>query len=330
MSDRASVLVTRRIPSRSLEPLRDAGFEVRQWDSDDPIPRDVLVAEVAHAQGLLPMVTERVDDALLDAAPLLRVVGNYAVGYDNVDVPACTRRGVVACNTPGVLTETTADLTWALLMASARRVVEAADYVRHGSWTTWGPMLLLGQDVHHATLGIVGMGRIGWQVARRAFGFDMRVLYHSRRRRADLETQGPIQYVDFETLLRDSDFVSIHVDLNPSTRHLFSTAQFKLMKATAHLVNAARGPIVDPRALYEACKSGEIAGAALDVTDPEPIPAGDPLLSLPNVLILPHVGSASEETRYQMGRLAAENIAAVLQGRPPPTPLNPEVLAAAR
>ncbi len=327
MSDeRPSVLVTRRIPEESLQPLRDAGVDIRQWESDDPMPREVLLAEAAPVRGLLPMVSDRVDAELLDAAPLLKVVGNYAVGYDNIDLSACTQRGVVACNTPGVLTETTADLAWALIMAAGRRIVEAAEYVKQGRWKTWEPLLLLGRDIHHATLGIVGMGRIGWEVARRGFGFDMRVLYYDVNRRPDLEAQAPIEYVDFATLLREGDFVSVHVDLNPSTRHLFSTQQFKLMKRTAYLVNAARGPIVDPRALYEACRSGEIAGAGLDVTEPEPIPPDDPLLTLPNVLVLPHIGSASHDTRRKMGTLAAENIAAVLAGRRPPTPLNPEVL----
>ena len=323
------VLVTRRIPGEGPRTLREAGLEVRQWESDEPIPRERLLAEVANAQGLLCMSADRVDQALLDAAPRLRVVGNFAVGYDNIDVPACTRRRVVACNTPGVLAETTADLTWALLLAVARRVVEGVEYVKQGHWKYWGPRILLGQDVHHRTLGIVGMGQIGWEVARRGLGFDMRVLYYSRTRRTDLEARAPIQYVDFEALLRESDFVSIHVSLSAETRHLFSTPQFRAMKRSAILVNAARGPIVDQAALYEACKDGQIAGAGLDVTDPEPIPPDDPLLSLPNVVVLPHIGSATLATRTRMGTMAAENIAAVLTGRRPPSPLNPEVLEAA-
>ncbi len=327
--DHPSVLVTRRLPDGSLKPLHEAGIHVRQWESDDPMPRDVLLSEVASVQGLLPMVSDRVDQELLDSAPLLKVVGNYAVGFDNIDVPACTHRGVVACNTPGVLTETTADMAWTLLMAVARRLVEGVDYVRAGNWKTWGPLLLLGHDVHHATIGIAGMGRIGWEVAKRAFGFDMRVLYYDVNRREDLEKKGPIQYVDFDTLLRESDFISVHVDLNPSTRHLFSTPQLRQMKRTAYLINAARGPIVDPDALYAACRDGEIAGAGLDVTEPEPIPMDSPLLTLPNVVIAPHIASASHETRYRMGELAARNVAAVLSGHPAVTPLNPEVLARA-
>ncbi len=320
--DRPSVLVTRRIHEASLEPLRKANLHIRQWESADPMPRNVLLREVASVQGLLPMVSDRVDQDLLDAAPLLKVVANYAVGFDNIDVPACTRRGVAVCNTPGVLTETTADMTWALLMAVARRLVEGVDHARAGNWNAWGPLLLLGHDVHHATLGIVGMGRIGWEVARRAFGFDMRVLYYNRNRRPDLEAKGPIEYVDFERLLRESDYITVHVDLNPSTHHLFSTPQFKLMKRSAKLINAARGPIVDPEALYAACRDGEIAGAGLDVTEPEPLPADSPLMTLPNVVVTPHIASASEETRLKMGELAASNIAAVLTGHPPLTPLN--------
>lgn len=327
-ADRKMVLITRRIPGDGPRLLQAAGLEVRQWHSDQPMPRDVLLAEVADVHGLLAMATDAVDVALLDAAPHLVVVGNYAVGYDNIDVPACTARGVVACNTPGVLAETTADLTWALLLGIARRVVEAAEYVKRGSWTYWGPEVLLGQDLHHRTLGILGLGQIGWEVARRAFGFDMRVLYHSRTRREDLEARAPgaLEFAAFDTLLAESDYVSVNVSLNPSTRHLVGAEQLRKMKRTAYLVNAARGPIVDQRALYEACRDGVIAGAALDVTDPEPIPLDDPLLTLPNVLILPHIGSATRGTRERMGTRAAENVAAVLTGRRPPSPINPSVL----
>lgn len=321
-----SVLVTRRIPEDSLQPLRGAGLRIGRWDRDEPMPRAELLARAGSADGLLTMLTDRVDDELLAAAPRLRVVGNFAVGYDNIDVPACTRRGVVACNTPGVLAATTADHTWALLLAVARRLPEGIDYVRAGQWRTWSPLALLGQDVHHRTLGIVGMGEIGWEVVRRALGFDMTVLYHSRTRKLDLEAQAPIRYVPLDVLLGESDFVSIHCTLTAETRHLFSTAQFAAMKRTAFLVNAARGPIVDQAALYAACRDGVIAGAGLDVTDPEPMPMDDPLLTLPNVTVVPHVGSATRATRARMGTLAAANIAAVLTGSEPPTPLNPEVL----
>ena len=318
--DRPNVYVTRRVPEPALALLRESA-NVRLWDSDDPVPREVLLRELADVDGLFCLLTERIDAELLDRAPRLKVVANMAVGYDNFDLAAIRRRGIVATNTPGVLTETTADFAWALLMASARRVVEGVDYVRAGRWKTWGPMLLLGQDVHHATLGVVGMGRIGAEVAKRALGFDMRVLYYDTYRREDLEQRHGYRYVDLETLLRESDFVTLHVDLNPSTYHLISTEQFALMKPTAHLINAARGPIVDPKALYEALRSGKIAGAALDVTEPEPIPPDDPLLTQPNCIIVPHIASASVATRTRMATLAAENILNVLAGRPAVTPI---------
>jgi len=296
------------------------------WEKDEVIPRDVLLREVRETEALLCMVTEQIDEELLAHAPRLRIVANMAVGYDNVDVPALTRRGILLTNTPGVLTETTADLTFALILAIARRVAEAERFVRAGHWRSWGPLFFVGHDVHHATVGIIGLGRIGMEVAKRARGFDMRILYTSRTRKREAEeTLGCIP-VDLTTLLHESDFVTVHVPLTSETRHLLSTPQFKLMKRTAFLINVARGPIVDQQALYAALRDGLIAGAALDVTDPEPIPLADPLLSLNNCLILPHIGSASIATRTRMATLAAENIVAFLAGRRPPTPVNPEVL----
>jgi glyoxylate reductase len=220
------------------------------------------------------------------------------------------------------LAETTADLTWSLILTLGRRIGEAIDHVKDGRWHEWNPNVLLGQDVHHRTLGIVGLGAIGWQVARRALGFDMRVLYYSGHRHPDLEAQAPVRYVDLETLLQQSDFVSLHAAFTPTTRHMFSTPQFKLMKPSAYLINVARGGLVDQQAVYAACRDGEIAGAALDVTDPEPMPADDPLLELPNVIVVPHIGSATVATRIRMGTLASENIVAVLNGAAPPTPVN--------
>mgnify|MGYP000598561597 CR=1 FL=1 len=319
------VYVTRRVPEASVELLRSV-TEVRQWDSDDVVPRSVLLQEVADCDGLFCLLTERIDDELLDRAPRLKVVANMAVGYDNIDVAAVTRRGIVATNTPGVLTETSADLAWALILATARRVVEGVDFVRAGKWKTWGPMLLLGHDVHHATLGVIGLGRIGFEVAKRSIGFDMKVLYHNRRRRPDVEQQYGWQYADLPTLLRESDIVTIHTDYNPSSHHLIGREQLQMMKRTAYLINTARGPIVDNMALAEALEQGWIAGAGLDVTDPEPIPLDHPLTKLPNCVILPHIASASVATRTRMATLAAENIVAVLQGKRPPTPINPEVL----
>jgi glyoxylate reductase len=249
-----------------------------------------------------------------------------AVGYDNVDVPALTRRGILLTNTPGVLTETTADLAFTLILGVARRIGEAERIVREGRWRSWSPFSFLGRDVHHATLGILGLGRIGMEVAKRAKGFDMHVLYTNRGRNREAEERLGCIPVELPILLRESDFLIVLIPLTPDTRHLLSTPQFKLMKPSAFLINAARGPIVDQRALYAALRDGLIAGAALDVTDPEPIPLGDPLLSLDNCLILPHIGSASVATRTRMATLAAENIVAFLSGHRPPTPVNPEVL----
>ena len=319
------IYVTRRLPEAALAPLRTCG-EVQVWESDHAIPRETLLQEIIDTVALLGMVTERIDDDLLDHAPQLKLVANMAVGYDNVDVPALTRRGVVLTNTPGVLTETTADLTFALMLGIARRIGEGERRVRAGQWPVWSPFVFLGTDVHHATLGIIGLGRIGIEVAKRARGFDMRVLYHNRSQNKEAEEQLGCTRVDMDTLLSESDFVVVLVPLGPQTRQLISAPQLKKMKPTAFLVNAARGPIVDAPALYEALRDNVIAGAALDVTDPEPLPADDPLLTLDNCLVVPHVGSASIATRTRMATLAAENIAAFLSGRRPPTPVNPQVL----
>jgi glyoxylate reductase len=249
-----------------------------------------------------------------------------AVGYDNIDVAAATTRGIPVGNTPGILTEATADLAWALLMAAARRIVEAERFVREGNWQTWEPMLLLGADVAGATLGIVGFGRIGQAVARRAKGFEMRVLYSSRHRcGTELEQAMGVEYVPFEQLLQESDFVTIHTVLSEETYHLFDHSQFERMKPSAILINTARGAIVHPEALYYALKTGQIAGAALDVTEPEPIPLDSPLLSLPNLIILPHIGSASLKTRSRMALMAAQNLLAGLSGERLPHCVNPGV-----
>jgi glyoxylate reductase len=315
------VYITRRIPTEAVEILRDVA-EVLQWDNDDPIPRDVLLRDAAEAEGLFPMITERIDDEVLDHAPRLRIVANMAVGYDNVDVAACTRRKVLVTNTPDVLTETSADLAFALLMSVGRGIVRGDRYVRRGEWKIWGPLLHLTPDIHSSTLGIVGMGRIGQAVARRASGFNMRVLYYSRTRREDLEREFGYEYATLDDLLAQSDYVSVHVALNEVTRHIISAEQLRKMKRSAILINTGRGPLVDQRALYEALRDGEIAAAALDVTDPEPIHMDDPLLTLDNCVITPHVGSASFATRTRMATLAAKNIAAVLTGKPPLTPVN--------
>ena len=322
------VFVTRAIPDRGLELLRQA-CRIEVWDGELPPPREVLLERVGGIDGLLSLLTDPVDAGLMDAAgPGLRVISNYAVGYDNIDVAEATGRGIPVGNTPGVLTETTADMAFALLMAAARRVVEGAEYVRAGRWHTWGPKLLLGHDVHGATLGVIGMGRIGQAVTRRASGFDMRVIYFDPY--CDAE-KGPFVGVavrcDLADLLAEADFVSLHVPLTEETHHLIDASALATMKPTAVLINTSRGPVVDTDALYEALAAGRIAYAALDVTDPEPLPAGHKLLSLPNCLVVPHIASASWATRTRMAEMAAENLLAGLRGEPLPNCVNPQVYA---
>jgi glyoxylate reductase len=315
------VFVTRRIPDRGLKKVLEF-TDAEVWEDELPPSREILLEKVKDCEGLLSLLTDKIDGELLDHAPKLRVVSNYAVGFDNIDVDAATQRGVAVGNTPGVLTDTTADFAWTLMMAAARRVVEGMDYVRAGKWKTWGPMLLLGCDVYGATLGLLGLGRIGSAMAKRARGFDMRVLYYDPFRREDLEKELNITYVDLDTLLRESDFISIHTPLLPETHHLMNAEAFKKMKRTAVLINSARGPIVDTMALYEALRDGEIAYAGLDVTEPEPLPKDHPLLTLPNVIVCPHIASASVETRGLMAEMAADNLIAGLKGEPLPTQVN--------
>ena len=317
------VFVTRQVPEEGLARLRQE-CEVEVWEGELPVPRDLLLEKVGEVDGLYCLLTERIDGELLDAAPRLRVVSNMAVGYNNIDVAACTARGIPVGNTPGVLTDTTADLAFALLLAAARRIVEAADYVRAGQWKTWGPMLLMGPDVHGATLGIIGFGRIGQTVARRARGFDMRILYYDTYVSAADPALGAAS-VDLDTLLAKSDFVTLHVPLTEETRHLIGPRELQKMQPTAVLVNTSRGEIVHPDALVEALRDGQIAYAALDVTEPEPIPVDHPLLSLPNCIVVPHIGSASVTTRAKMAVMAAENLSAGLRGHPLPNCVNPEV-----
>ena len=319
------VLITRRVPQQGIDQVA-AHCEVELWDSDLPIPRDVLLEKVADKDGIYCLLTERINDELLDAAPKLKVVSQMAVGFDNIDVAACTRRGIPVGNTPGVLTETTADFTWALLMAAARRVVGGGEFGRAGQWVTWGPMLLMGPDLYGATLGIVGMGRIGQAVARRAMGFGMRILYTDAQRIASAEQEFGATFVSTEQLLAESDFVTLHVNLTPETYHMIDREALRQMKPTAILVNAARGGCIDPNALVEALRSGEIAYAALDVTEPEPLPADHPLVHLPNCIIVPHIASASIATRTKMATMAADNLLAGVRGEPLPTCVNPEVM----
>ncbi len=318
------VFVSRLIPQEGLAMIRDAA-EMEVWQDELPPPREVLLEKVRNVDGLVSLLTDKIDATLMDANPRLKVISQMAVGFDNIDVPAATARGIPIGNTPGVLTDTTADFAFALLMTAARRIPEGVEYVRAGKWKTWGPLLLTGIDIHGATLGLIGFGRIGQGMAKRASGFGMRVLYYDVCHREDLEKEWGVQYADMDALLRESDFVSIHTDLNSSTRHMMNADAFKKMKRTAILVNAARGPMVDHAALYDALKAGQIAGAALDVTEPEPIPLDSPLLSLSNCIVVPHIASASVQTRNKMATMAAANLIAGLRGEKLPTCVNPEV-----
>jgi len=325
ITDRPTVYVTRDLPGDAVERLRRAA-SVRIWPEELPPPRDVLLREAAAADGLIALLTDRIDAELLDAALRLQVVSNVAVGYDNIDVAEATRRAVLVTNTPGILTETTADFAFALLMAAARRVVEADRYTRQGRWKTWGPQLLLGQDVHGACLGIVGLGAIGLEVAKRARGFGMRLLYQDHRRRPREERRYGLVHTELDQLLREADFVSLHVPLTDDTRHLIGERELSLMKPTAILVNTARGPVVDQQALYRFLKERRIAAAALDVTEVEPIPMDDPLLTLDNVIIAPHIASASVTTRARMASVAAGNLLTALRGEEPPNCVNRQAL----
>jgi glyoxylate reductase len=326
MAERPKVFVARRIPDDGLTVVTGA-TDATVWPDELPPPRDELLRAVAGCDGVLTLLTDRVDDEFLDAAgPQLKVVSNYAVGFDNVDVPACTARGIPVGNTPGVLTETTADLAFALMMAAARRLPEGDRYVRAGRWKTWGPLLLLGPDVHGATIGIVGFGRIGQAVARRAAGFGMTILYHDvHRAEPAVEAEHSATFLPLEKLLAQADFVSLHVNLTPQTRGLINAEKLGWMKPTAVLVNTSRGPVVDGAALATALREGQIFAAGLDVTDPEPIAADDPLLALDNCLVVPHIASASHATRSKMAEMAAANLLAGLRGERLPTPVNPEV-----
>lgn len=318
----ARIFVTRRIPGPALEDLRAAGHTVDLWDDELPPPPDIFRERLAGADAVLALLTDRFDAATLDAAPRLRIVANMAVGYDNVDPEAAAARGIWVTNTPGVLAETTADFAFALLLAAARNVVTSERDTRAGGWKTWSPTAFLGPDVHGATLGIVGFGEIGQAVARRASGFRMRVLYTSRTRKPALEAELGVEWRELPELLAESDFVSLHTPLTAETRHLIGRAEFEQMRRSAILVNTARGPVVDQDALVDALRTGQVAGAALDVTDPEPLPLDHPLFELPNVIITPHIASASVATRSRMASMAAENILAALDGRRPPNAVN--------
>ncbi len=321
---KARVFVSRLIPQPALDLLQRhaaVGLNVE----DKPLSKAELISRIADAEGLVSLLTDEIDDEVMGALPSLRVISNVAVGFNNIDVTAATRRKIAVTNTPGVLDDTTADFTWTLLMATARRVVEGDRFVRAGKYQGWGIMLLLGYDVHGKTLGICGMGRIGKAVARRAQGFGMRIFYTDAQRIDEtLEKELRAEFTDKETLLRESDFVSLHLPLLPDTTHYVSTREFSLMKKTAHLINASRGPVVDEEALVQALRTKQIAGAALDVFEHEPkIHPG--LIELENVVLAPHIASASFETRTRMATMAVENMISALEGKIPPNIVNPEI-----
>ncbi|MBI2765759.1 MAG: D-glycerate dehydrogenase [Chloroflexi bacterium] len=316
------IFVTRVVPGTALDELRAAGHEVDLWPGELPPPRAMLMEHLAEAEGALTMVTDRLDRELLAACAGLRIVANMAAGYDNIDPEEAAALGIWVTNTPGVLAETTADMAFALLMAVARQVVASDRDTRAGGWKTWSPTAFLGHDVHGATLGIIGLGEIGTAMARRGRGFDMRLLYASRTRNQRAEGAMGLEWRKLPELLAEADFVSIHTPLTADTRHLIGERELALMKPTAFLINTARGGVLDQGALAAALRGGQIAGAALDVTDPEPLPLEHPLFGFANVIITPHIASASEATRARMASMAARNIMAALAGERPPNALN--------
>ncbi len=318
------VYVTREIPERGLKIIEER-FDAEVWPEYAPPPKKVIIQKVRDVDALASLLSDKIDAEVFDAAPKLKIVAQMAVGFDNIDVKEATKRGIYVTNTPGVLTETTADFAWTLLMAVARRVVEADKYARTGQWKVgWHPSMLSGRDVFGATIGIVGAGRIGSAVAKRSIGFNMKILYYDVIPRPELEKIGA-KRVDLDTLLRESDFVSVHVPLLKETYHLINEKRLKLMKKTACIINNSRGPVVDEKALYKALKEGWIAGAALDVFEQEPTPVNNPLLTLDNVVVAPHISSASHETRSKMAEMVAENLIAFFEGRKPPNLVNSEV-----
>ena len=321
------VYVTRELPERGMKIIRER-FEAEVWPEYGPPPKETIIEKARDVDALVTLLSDKIDAEVFDAAPKLKIVAQMAVGFDNIDVGEATKRGIYVTNTPGVLTETTADFAWALLMAVARRVVEADRYVRTGQWKVgWHPSMLLGRDVYSATLGIVGAGRIGTAVARRAKGFNMKILYYDVvPMPPEIEKELDAKRVDLDTLFKESDFISIHVPLIKETYHLVNEEKLRLMKKTAYLINNSRGPVVDEKALYKALKEGWIAGAALDVFEQEPTPMDNPLLRLDNVVVAPHISSASHETRSRMAEMAAENLVAFFEGKQPPNLVNPDVL----
>lgn len=311
------IFITRKLPEEIVQPLREK-FEVNMWHGEEtPMDYEDIKKEAKDVYALWTVLSDKVDRELIESLPNLKIISNLAVGFNNIDVEAAKEKGVMVTNTPGVLTETTADLTFALLLATARRITEAEQDIRAGKWKSWTPMQLTGMDVFGATLGIIGMGRIGEAVARRAKGFNMKVLYHNRTRKLEAEQQNNFTYVELETLLQESDFVVILTPLTPETKRMIGKKELGLMKETSALINVARGGIVDEQSLYDALLNKRIWAAGLDVFETEPVPLDHPLLTLPNVTVLPHIGSASIHTRLAMMQINAKAIENVLEGQEP-------------
>ena len=320
-----NVFVTRELPEKAMEVLRSAPEigELRVNPHDRVVTREELLDGVKWCDALLSLLTESIDAEVMDTQPSLKVIANYAVGFNNVDVDAANERKIPVSNTPGVLTETTADLAWTLLMSVARCIVPADQFMRAGNYKGWAPLLYLGQDIFGKTLGIVGLGRIGYAMAKRAQGFDMRVLYSDVEEKA-YASEGGAEFVDLDTLLNESDFVTLHPFLDDETNHLMNEERLRMMKSTAYLINASRGPVIDEKALAKALHEGWIAGAGLDVFEREPEMEPD-LADMENVVVVPHIASATVETRTKMGLIAADNVLAALRGDRPPTIVNPEI-----
>jgi glyoxylate reductase len=302
-------------------------FDAEIWRDYAPPPKNVIVEKAKDVDALATLLSDKIDGEVFNGAPKLKIVSQLAVGFDNIDIPEATKRGIYVTNTPEVLTDTTADFAWALLMAVARRVVEADKYVRSGQWKVgWHPAMMTGRDIYGATLGVVGAGRIGYAVAKRSEGFGMKVLFYDVIPRPEMEKDLGAKRVDLDTLLKESDFVSIHVPLMKETHHLINEEKLRLMKKTTYLINNSRGPVIDEKALYKALKEGWIAGAGLDVFEQEPTPMDNPLLKLDNIVVAPHISSASFETRSRMAEMVAENLIAFFEGKKPPNLVNPDVM----
>ncbi len=320
------IYITRMLPERGLNVIKKY-FDAEVWPDYAPPPKTVIVEKIKDVDALVSLLSDKIDAEVFDAAPKLKVVSQLAVGFDNIDIAEATKRGIYVTNTPEVLTDTTADFAWALLMAVARRIVEADKYVRTGQWKVgWHPAMLTGRDVFGATIGIVGAGRIGYAMAKRATGFGMKILFYDVIPRPEMQKDFGAIKADLNTLLKEADYVSIHVPLMKETYHLINEERLKLMKKTACLINNSRGPVVDGKALYEALKAGQIAGAGIDVFEQEPTPMDNPLLKLDNVVVAPHISSASIETRARMSEMVAENVTAFFEGKKPANLVNLDVM----